>query len=339
MKLLIVTQKVDKNDPVLGFFHQWLEEFSKHCQSVIVICLEKGEYNLPANVHIFSLGKENGLSRIKYIINFYKYIWQERNNYEAVFVHMNPEYAVLGGLFWRTWHKRIALWYTHKSVNLKLRLAVKLVHIIFTASQTSFRLKSKKVRITGHGINTELFKPKDKGESDEFKIISVGRISATKNQLNLVKIFAELSAQAQKPISLELIGAPAVIEDEKYLQQINDYIVAHDLKNKVRLLGAIPQNELVKYYQQADLLVNLSQTGSLDKDVLEATSCNLDLLTANEAFKGILPKQYLTNNSGPEIKRALLEKIEHPSPTTALRAIIESHHSLPSLIKSIVDSF
>ena len=60
MRLLIITQKVDKNDPILGFFHRWIEEFAKHCQSIIVICLQKGEYNLPKNIKILSLGKEKG---------------------------------------------------------------------------------------------------------------------------------------------------------------------------------------------------------------------------------------------------------------------------------------
>src|SRR3989344_6741688 len=57
MRLLIVTQKVDKNDPVLGFFHRWIEKFAKNFERVTVICLGKGEYNLPANVKVLSLGK------------------------------------------------------------------------------------------------------------------------------------------------------------------------------------------------------------------------------------------------------------------------------------------
>ena len=44
-KLLIFTQKADINDPVLGFFHKWIEEFSKNFESIIVVCLEKGEFN------------------------------------------------------------------------------------------------------------------------------------------------------------------------------------------------------------------------------------------------------------------------------------------------------
>jgi len=58
MKLLIVTQKVDIQDDNLGFFHRWIEGFAEHYESIVVICLQKREFNLPANVRVLSLGKE-----------------------------------------------------------------------------------------------------------------------------------------------------------------------------------------------------------------------------------------------------------------------------------------
>ena len=82
MKLLICTQVVDKNHPILGFFHRWIEEFAKHCDTVEVICLFEGEHTLPANVHVHSLGKEEGKNRLKYLIRFYAYIWNLRNEYD-----------------------------------------------------------------------------------------------------------------------------------------------------------------------------------------------------------------------------------------------------------------
>ena len=74
MKLLILTQKLDNTDDDLGFFHEWIEEFTEQCEQVTVICLFKGDYNFPDNVKILSLGKEGGVSRIKYLFRFYAFV-------------------------------------------------------------------------------------------------------------------------------------------------------------------------------------------------------------------------------------------------------------------------
>ena len=55
MKLLILTQVVDKEDHFLGFFHKWIEEFSKNYENITVICLKKGKYDLPNNIKVLSL--------------------------------------------------------------------------------------------------------------------------------------------------------------------------------------------------------------------------------------------------------------------------------------------
>jgi len=172
MKLLILTQTIDTADPVLGFFVRWVEEFSKHVKSVEVICLCEGKYSLPANVRVHSLGKEceehnaqheaarfarRLVLRAKYAFRFLSIVWRLRHSYDSVFVHMNPEYLVLAGWFWRLLGKHISLWYTHKKVDMKLRIAVLFVQVVFTASQESFRLKTKKLKIVGHGIDMVQF--------------------------------------------------------------------------------------------------------------------------------------------------------------------------------------
>lgn len=61
MKLLIITQTVNTEDPVLGFFVRWIEEFAKHAETVEVICLKEGSHAfLPSNVRVYSLGKKRG---------------------------------------------------------------------------------------------------------------------------------------------------------------------------------------------------------------------------------------------------------------------------------------
>ncbi len=57
MKLLAITQKVDQDDDILGFFHGWIEHISKHTDSLKVLALGKGKYNFDRDVEVASLGK------------------------------------------------------------------------------------------------------------------------------------------------------------------------------------------------------------------------------------------------------------------------------------------
>ncbi len=144
MRILVITQKVNKNDQSLGFFHTWLMEFSKAFESVIVVCLEKGEYDLPDNVKVLSLGKEEHQSRLQYIIHFYWHIIHERKNYDAVFVHMNQEYLWLAGWLWRLWGKKVTMWRNDNKGNIKTDIAATFCNKIFCASADSYSSKYKK---------------------------------------------------------------------------------------------------------------------------------------------------------------------------------------------------
>jgi glycosyltransferase involved in cell wall biosynthesis len=376
MKLLIITQKIDRNDDILGFFHRWVEEFAKKCESVIVICLEKGEYKLPKNVKVLSLGKEfqirnpkseirnpeggrqggpygagkfkiqnskfKILERLKYLFRFYKYIWQERKNYDAVFVHMNPEYAVLGGLLWKLMGKKVGLWYVHKTVNLKLRVAAKLVDKIFTASAESCRLKSDKIVITGHGIDIQKFEirnPKFETNSkfkilnSKFRIISVGRIAPVKNLDILIKA-AEILKNKGLNFEVKIAGAPVLESDKIYFNKLEELVKEKNLESEIKFIGPIPYKDIAEFYQQGNLFVNFSDTGSLDKAVLEAMASGLLILTSNEAFKDILAEKYFTNKDPQQIAGKIIQLSESDK-DPALRDYVVKHHSLENLIEKI----
>jgi len=293
MKLLIITQAIDVNNPVLGFFVRWVEEFSKKCEKIIVICLEKGEYHLPANVKVLSLGKEcleiknlklEITKKFIYVINFYRYIWHHRNDYETVFVHMNPIYVILGGLMWRLQNKKIGLWYTHKQVDLKLRLAEKLSDFIFTAAKESFNLKTNKLKIVGHGIPVDDFKnPGNIRKEKLFTIVSVGRITPIKNLDLLIDAARILKDQGLK-FRLILIGGPIKKIDFEYLKKIKNTISNYKLESYINLVGAVSNKKLKEYYWKSDLSINLCPTGGIDKVVLESIASGLPVLVSNRAF-------------------------------------------------------
>ena len=294
MKLLICTQTVDINDPILGFFVRWIEEFSKHCEKVTVICLRNGERTVADNVKVYELRKSAGSTRRagKLLL----LAWKLRKEYDAVFVHMNPEYAVVAGILWRLLNKRISLWYTHKSVNLKLRIAVLFAHIVFTASPESFRLKSAKVRVMGHGIDTDFFSP-DQTVSRGDWLLSVGRLMPSKRHDLAIRIAAKENKE------LRIAGEGP---ERKNLETL-----VSELGARVQFLDGISQSQLRDEYRKATYLIHTSETGSLDKVVLEALACGLPVRTNDSALKTL-------ENAGP--------------------AYIREHHSLQRLIPTILDS-
>lgn len=275
MKLLIITQVMDKEHPILGFFHRWVEEFAAHCEHVHVICLQKGVFDLPVNVTVHSLGKEEGVSRLKYLLRFYKIIWKLRHEYDSVFVHMNQVYVILGAPFWRVLGKKIGLWYMHGSTPFSLRIAEILTHKIYTGSAESFRLKSSKVIVTGHGIDTQRFAPQDVPKTID--LITVGRITKSKNLFVLIDVLNEI--KHWHPTTLTIVGVAITSEERAYEALLNKKIVEEGLKDSVHFKGKISQKDLPAVLNQAKVFVTTAQNGSLDKAVLEAMSCGLPIIS------------------------------------------------------------
>jgi len=278
--------------------------------------------------------------KIKYIFNFYKHIWQERKKYDTVFVHMNPEYVVLGGLFWRLTGKKIGLWYTHKTIDLKLRLAERLSHIIFTASPESFRLPSKKVKIVGHGIDINKFKVQsakfkvnDNYPLSNFKIITVGRIAPIKNLRALVEA-AEILKSKGFDFKIKIAGAPIFKRDETYFEELKNIIKEKKLEKKIVFVGSVPHKNIAEFYREGDLFVNFSDTGSIDKAMLEAMAAGLPVLTSNEAFRGVLPEKYLVEKNADKIAEKTVALAGAPR-SGELREYVARNHGLENLIKKI----
>lgn len=345
--LLIVTQKVDENDQLLGFFIDWIVRFAQKFDKVIILCLEKGTFKLPENVRVISLGKDRGLSKLKQLFNFYFLLFTLRKNYDAVFAHMNPIWVVVGGLFcWRLTGKKIFFWYTHKAVTLKLILAAIFANTIFTASERSFNWrretleKSGKLVITGHGIDTGLFKPDEskKIRDGKLRILSVGRIAPVKNYdtlIDAVKILKDSDVE----FLVTMVGETALDADRKYELKIKNKIKEFGLENYFNFVGKINHKNLSAYYQSYDLFVHLSKTGSLDKTLLEAMACGMQVLSSNYSAKAFLHPQFLFNEDDADGLAFKLKLISEKNYTMEqdnfLRKYVIAHHNLDNLINKI----
>lgn len=257
---------------------------------------------------------------------------------------MNPFYALLGAPFWLWWGKKVSLWYAHGHVPLLLQIADRLIDIAFTSTPEGYRLKSKRLRIVGQGINTEKFIPaQDVLWNDApLRLVSVGRISPTKNYATLFRALQRIPREMVA--SVKIVGRPATERDEKYFTELRDMVHEFRLEDIVQFQDAVPNKDLVPILQNADVFVSMSHTGSLDKANLEAMSCGLVLITCNEAFASLLgayteklmyEKENDSELSAKLIAISILGASQRRKLGLLLRSIVMADHTLSQLISRI----
>ncbi|GIW68624.1 MAG: hypothetical protein KatS3mg100_118 [Candidatus Parcubacteria bacterium] len=305
MRLLICTQAVDLEDPYLGFFHRWLEEFSKYTESLEVVALRVGKHNLPQNVRAHSLGgaprgaPPRGFARLMYrlriALRFLSLVWQLRGRYDAVFVHMNPEYAVLGGPVWRALRKKVVLWYVHRAVSLYLRLAIFWAHIVFSAAPESFRVRTNKVRFVGNAVDSAFAqlgarRTPRRSLSAPLHLVVVGRVSPIKRLDVLIRALA-LARQQGVNAQLAIIGGPVTDADREYAHKLTELAREQGVEDYVVFEGPVAPSSMPLRLVSADIALNASPSGGVDKAGLEALASGLPLVASNTGYLSLFGEQ------------------------------------------------
>jgi glycosyltransferase involved in cell wall biosynthesis len=163
-----------------------------------------------------------------------------------------------------------------------LRLAHLLVDRVGTSTPDGFRIPSTKVTITGQGIDTDRFQP---GENqDRNRIVSIGRISPVKHYEVLIDAMHLLRAHGRDAVRLEIIGGATLSSEVNYRDQLRSVVARLALDDTVTIRDGVPHHAVAHEYQQAAIFASCSQTGSLDKAVLEAASTGAIPITTNPAL-------------------------------------------------------
>ncbi len=333
MKLLIITQTIDSEDSALGFFHRWVEEFARQAERVEVVCLYEGSHDLPSNVRVHSLGKESGRAgRLQYILAFYKHIIRLRRSYDAVFVHMNPEYVLLGSFLWRILGKPITLWYTHGTVAPKLRIAVRLADRVFTASERSMRIETSKRVVIGHGIDIGRFSPNGAQMQRERRgVITIGRISRVKRLDLSIEAMAALYSRGIDT-SFTIVGAPITKEDRAYERELRELAQEKGVAAQAKFLGPMRHDRIPEILSGAAVFLHTSETGSVDKVVIEALAMDVPVVTTSGIFKDILS---VTDATPESVATAIQNAFTNPPKDGPAKA---ARYALPNVVCKILDT-
>ncbi|MEM1450770.1 MAG: glycosyltransferase family 4 protein [Planctomycetota bacterium] len=287
MKLVFVTQVLDRRDAVLGFVLRWVEGLARHAERVRVVALEVGDTSgLPDNVDWIALGRRGRVLRYLRYRSALRRSFRE--GFDGLLTHMVPRYSTVGARWAREAGVPHFLWYTHKGVDARLLRAVEVVDGVFTASDASMRVDTPKKIVTGHGIDARHFDaPFRERSGDRTRLLSVGRLTPSKDPLIVLEALSRLRDEG-RDVTLTWAGAALARGDDEYGAMVQRAIEGRDLGDVVHLVGAVPYPHVPELYADADLFVSASRTGSVDKVVLESMASRLPFVSCNESFPPLL---------------------------------------------------
>ena len=261
MRVLLITQEIDENSALLGVTLTWIRHLAPKVDHVAVLALSVGAANLPANVSLYSMGKERSANKLFLLRNFYRHLWGllRRREVDVVFVHMVPRYAILAAPLARLFGVPIVLWNAHGTVSRYLRIAHNLVAAVVTASPESFRINSPKRIVTGHGIDADYFTAAEQeptatadgrrlqtcatdaatdgdialASAGSKVLLTVGRLSRSKDYGTIIQALDLLRSQSPDlDACLRIIGTPFFADDRAYLTELEGWCASSRWKHR-----------------------------------------------------------------------------------------------------------
>lgn len=344
LRLLMFNLMTDTSDPVLGFTTAWIRELATHCETIDVITMYEGMVNVPDNVRVFSAGRERGYSKPLRVINFYKHLIRLliTRQYDACFAHMMPLFAGLAGPLLTARGIRTVLWYTHRQKSRQLKLGLTMSWRVVSAVETSFPYKTPKLRVIGHGINTDFYAPSaTQQKAYPPTVIQIARLASIKHQDTTIKAVAETQAH------LILVGDVQAGYPKTYRQELEDMAQELGMAKCIQFTGDLNPTEVRNQLQQSTIAVNMSPVGLFDKSALESMACGVPTIVCNPEFSHLMGEyQDLLMVNNPEdveglrnsINRILsLSDAERATIGQTLRDNVLKQYGLPDLMRRLVN--
>lgn len=267
MRLVVVTQRVDPDDPALGATVPMLRALAQRVDELVVLTLVARESGLPANVRLKSIAAPTQALRGA---RFAAALAPElRRRPVAVLAHMSPVYAVLAAPLARPLRVPLLLWFTHWKRSRMLRAAERVSDRVLTVDRRSFPFASPKVTPIGHGIDVDALPCVDQAEP--LRVLALGRTSPAKGLDTIV------AASRRAGIELELRGPSLTDEERGYRDALG-----------VAVEPPVPRRAIASVYAHAGALVNNMRSGALDKVVFEAAASCLPVVVSNPGFDSLI---------------------------------------------------
>lgn len=297
--LIFFTQAIGEEEVLMAHAVDWVRNLSDHFDKVSVFCIRSGVFKLPANVSVRTLGGGSFPKRIRASVRLLKSIRAatDSSHQNVVLYHMSATYPALLGPFFRILGVPQALWYSHKTVTLRLLLATVIVDKILSPTDQTFPINTRKGAWVGQAINipAKIMPPNPSAKG----AVVLGRVARVKRLEQGLRAIGKLPLHSRP--SLTLIGPIADLGYEEELKQL-----AHQIEVQVIFREAVPHSEVLRVLREYLICLNTTD-GGLDKSALEAgvagclvLSSNSDVLSHTGMDQVLAP----TNQSSIEVQLA-----------------------------------
>ncbi len=282
--LLVINFVMDPSDPALSHQVEIVEALAENFGRVVVLTGLVNWTPTRSNIELKCSNWKEG-DNLQNVLRFYKIfikIWKEYD-VKNVFSHMAVIQSGLVAPLIRICGATHVLWYAHAKDSLYLRWTAFWVNQIATSTKGSCPIRNPKVVYLGQSIKSENFNPVNRSASKVLqRIVHVGRNDRSKNIGLLIQT---VSDQRQKGLNLtlDLYGEPSTSANRVYFAKLVDEWQSEIEIGWLKFWGAIPRHEVEKVLQNYDVFIH-GYEGSLDKSLLEATLCNIPVVTVNSEY-------------------------------------------------------
>ncbi len=198
-----------------------------------------------------------------------------------------------------------------------------------------------KLEICPLGVNPTVFTPHIRQEySTYFEILCVGRLVPVKGQSILLEAVAQLIAQGQQ-IKLNFVG------DGPDRQILENIVIDKQLTEYVHFAGAINQDKILAFYQQADVFILASFAEGVPVVLMEAMAMEIPCISTHiTGIPELIKKQagiLVPPGNAKELTKAIEQLINDPNLRISLgkaaREWVIQHYHLEKNTQALLKIF
>ncbi len=185
-------------------------------------------------------------------------------------------------------------------------------------------LPSAAIDVIPNGIDLERFFPAPRPDGGPLRLLTVGRLSATK-RLPLLIDAVDILRKGGCPVRLTIVGGGA------FEAQLRRKVEEQNLRDIVALVGRRGSERMPETYQDHDLFVSASAQEGMSNAMLEAMASGLPIVTTPcEGVEELVADNgIVVNTPAPaELAQAIRTLVENPSRRKTMAAAARSRAAL-----------